>query len=166
MRLLIASVLLFVLARTCPGPDAADLPSAGEVVTRHLVEQNFGAYETAPWEVVCLRLHDGFQVEDEAGFLRRFDGERGPESARMPPVVRADRCEASEDDRGYRWRLDGTGKAGFLIELREVERDGPERIRIEAGASGGPIDFSLYECMLERREGRWEVERCSPFIMT
>jgi hypothetical protein len=123
MRLLIGGVLLLALVRGCPGPDAAGAGSAGEAVARHLVAQNFGAHETSPWEVVCLRLRDGLQVEDEAAFLRRFHGDPASGSARMSPVV-------------------------------------PD------GASGGPIDFSLYECMLARREGRWEVEECQVFVMT
>jgi len=165
MRLLIGGILLLALAGGCPGPDAADVGSAGEAVARHLVARNFSAYETSPWEVVCPRLCHGFQVEDEAPFLRRFDVYRTARSARMPPVVPADRCEASADERGHQWRL-GTGEVAFLIELREAGRAGSERLRIEAGASGGPIDFSLYECMLERREGQWEVEECRSLIMT
>ena len=164
MRLLTVSILLLALARACPGPDAADLDAAGEAVVRHLVEQNFGAYETSPWEVVCLRVRDEFQ--DGAGLLRRFEGDGTPESAPFPPVVPADRCQAADEERGQRWLVNGTGEVGLLIELREAERAGEGRLRIEAGASGGPIDFSVYECMLERKEEGWVVQECHAFIMT
>ncbi len=166
LPLSVPGLALLALACACSAPDTADVGSAGEAVVRHLIGENFGASETSPWGVVCLRLRDGFQVEDQAGFLRRFSQDRTSDSDRIPPVVPGDRCEAVDDEMGSRWRLDRTQETALLIELRAAEQAGTEKLRIEAAASGGPIDFSVYECMLGKREGRWEVEYCRAHIMT
>jgi hypothetical protein len=155
--LAVAAAPLALLAPSCASLSPADADEAGEAVVRHLAERNFGAYPEPPWDVVCLGRRDTFPGGPEDAFLRRFEGSE-------PVVMPADRCvPAGEDD--HRWIVDGTGPVGLEIQLREARRRG-EGLHVEALASGGPIDFTVYECSLVRDEAGWRVEECLATVMT
>jgi len=145
----------------CTELSADDLDVAAEAAVRHFMEKSFSTdYQSAPWEVVCLRRAPDLGTETTEKFLNRFDD--------FPaPVVDGRDCRAGLDG-FWRWDDEVAGPAGLEIHLLELAVESANAVTVGIQISGGTHDFSKRECTFTRpnTSAGWRLRDCGVEVTT